>query len=183
RALTNFAPVELERKFEFQLDDKIKLKGIIDRIDVWNNYALLIDYKTGSKKFKIKDLESGEALQLPIYALAIEQESKYQLSGMELYLLKDSERKGLYIENEGKAGLLYLSGKRPAIYNSGQFKELLQRTRERISIAAQGIVNGKIAREPFDLDCSDKHCAYANVCRVDKWALAGLRRREGGKAP
>lgn len=52
----------------------IRLKGRIDRIDVDSNSHrfLVIDYKTGSKKITGQQIQRGEALQLPLYILAVQ---------------------------------------------------------------------------------------------------------------
>jgi ATP-dependent helicase/DNAse subunit B len=59
---------------ELQVDDeKIKLRGIIDRIDRNDAGELrVIDYKTGSMHQGSRDLVEGRRLQLPIYAIAAE---------------------------------------------------------------------------------------------------------------
>ena len=49
-------------------DGDVKLVGAIDRIDVWQNRARVIDYKTGSGgKFDYSDLYYATKLQLPMY--------------------------------------------------------------------------------------------------------------------
>ena len=77
--------------FEFKIDDtssvkplvinvnnkKIKIGGIIDRVDTYqddnNYYYRIIDYKTGNKNFKLKDVLLGLNLQMLIYLLAIKE--------------------------------------------------------------------------------------------------------------
>jgi ATP-dependent helicase/nuclease subunit B len=59
-------PLELEIG-----DQVIQLRGFIDRVDQDELGNLrIIDYKTGSSKLGVKDLEKGIRLQLPLYALA-----------------------------------------------------------------------------------------------------------------
>jgi ATP-dependent helicase/DNAse subunit B len=59
---------------ELQVDDeKIKVRGFIDRVDRNDAGELrVIDYKTGSQHQGSRDLVEGRRLQLPIYALAAE---------------------------------------------------------------------------------------------------------------
>ncbi len=49
----------------------ISLGGVIDRIDIYEGeeqkYLRIIDYKTGTKKFRVDKIESGADLQLPAY--------------------------------------------------------------------------------------------------------------------
>ena len=74
----------LEYNFETnKLIKGIKIKGCIDRIDVWNNNFIVIDYKTGDSNFdNYNDVFSGKKLQLLVYAKAFELEKKLKPSGV-----------------------------------------------------------------------------------------------------
>lgn len=57
---------------EFELEDSLmKLKGTIDRVDLYeteeNVFVKIIDYKSGNKKFDIIDVYNGIQLQLVLY--------------------------------------------------------------------------------------------------------------------
>jgi ATP-dependent helicase/nuclease subunit B len=59
--------------------ETIRLRGRVDRVDVLPDGRFMItDYKTGSSHPRLKDIEAGRALQLPLYILAVE-----RLTGME----------------------------------------------------------------------------------------------------
>lgn len=49
---------------------EVQMRGIVDRIDKNGTALRVIDYKTGSTGLSKSDLERGERLQLPLYALA-----------------------------------------------------------------------------------------------------------------
>jgi len=51
----------------------ITLKGRIDRVDIGNNNFAIMDYKTGTTPSKV-NIETGEAVQLPHYALSFNKE-------------------------------------------------------------------------------------------------------------
>jgi ATP-dependent helicase/nuclease subunit B len=51
----------------------LKISGFIDRIDRKGEHLRIIDYKTGSSNFGVKDLLEGFVLQLPVYALAAQE--------------------------------------------------------------------------------------------------------------
>ncbi|MBO5019297.1 MAG: exodeoxyribonuclease V subunit gamma [Clostridia bacterium] len=56
----------------FPFDDgNISLIGSIDRVDEYNGYIRIIDYKTGSKAFKLPDILFGLNLQMLIYLYAV----------------------------------------------------------------------------------------------------------------
>lgn len=68
-----YAPVEFEYRFKGVLGDKTKAEfvGFIDRIDECGNRKRILDYKTGSREFNIKDCLMGIDMQLPLYAYAV----------------------------------------------------------------------------------------------------------------
>ena len=65
----------LEREFEVNLGNDVRVKGIIDRVDMYkpedgDARVRIIDYKTGSTSFDIVDIFNGLSMQMVIYALA-----------------------------------------------------------------------------------------------------------------
>jgi len=50
---------------------EMSLIGSIDRVDEYNGYIRIIDYKTGSKSFKLPDILFGLNLQMLIYLYAV----------------------------------------------------------------------------------------------------------------
>ncbi len=57
-------------------DLKINIRGIVDRIDVYESedgkkYIRVVDYKTGSKAFRFEDIYNGLNLQLLLYMVAL----------------------------------------------------------------------------------------------------------------
>lgn len=56
---------------EVYVDDENYLEGRIDRIDRYEDYIRIIDYKTGSKEIKIENILNGFELQLFVYMLAV----------------------------------------------------------------------------------------------------------------
>lgn len=59
-------PLELEHS-----SGKIIFSGSIDRVDKYEGYIRVIDYKTGSKTFKLPDILFGLNLQMLIYLYAV----------------------------------------------------------------------------------------------------------------
>lgn len=80
-------------KLEFPYDNgKIKINGSIDRVDEWNGYIRIVDYKTGTKSFKLPDVLYGLNMQMLIYLYAI--------------------IRGQGIDDEKAAAILYMPAKR-----------------------------------------------------------------------
>jgi ATP-dependent helicase/DNAse subunit B len=75
-----WTPAEFEMRFGFGPNDPLMLKvegrtvrvrGMIDRLDRNEDGQLrVIDYKTGSGRLNVKELDEGRRIQLPLYALA-----------------------------------------------------------------------------------------------------------------
>lgn len=71
----NFAEYGMEFEFETDISEKVRIKGIIDRIDTCQTkdgdvYIRIIDYKTGSTNFDIVNIANGYNMQMILYALA-----------------------------------------------------------------------------------------------------------------
>ena len=78
---TGYRPARLEARFGMEGDPlrleteagEILLHGVIDRVDVDALGQLrVIDYKTGSSRLEMRDLEEGRRLQITVYGLAAE---------------------------------------------------------------------------------------------------------------
>lgn len=79
---SDFRPILLEEKiFESLFKDK-NLVGYVDRIDVWQDYFRIIDYKTGKTDSIKKDLYYGKKLQLFLYANAIKNRLELDCAGV-----------------------------------------------------------------------------------------------------
>ncbi len=76
---TDFKPIACELKIgkegiplNFKYDGgEIIVNGSIDRVDEYNGYIRIIDYKTGSKSFKLPDILFGLNLQMLLYLYAV----------------------------------------------------------------------------------------------------------------
>lgn len=53
--------------------EKLKVQGYIDRMDRQGNRAIVVDYKTGSTKIEISEMEGGRNFQMMLYLLAAQQ--------------------------------------------------------------------------------------------------------------
>ena len=66
---TDWEPTYFEKPFEFVWDNKVILKGFIDRIDTKDGQYRTVDYKTSKKVYEQSKLATS--LQFGVYALAI----------------------------------------------------------------------------------------------------------------
>lgn len=97
---------------EIALDngEKVSLGGIVDRVDLFRHegdlYLRVVDYKTGSKDFSLKDVQNGLGVQLLLYLYTLLENSPPEM------LAK------MGLAENGKlrpAGVLYLSANVPPI--------------------------------------------------------------------
>lgn len=80
-----FAPITLEAK-----NAKVKLRGVIDRIDMYENKFITIDYKSkASIDFKPINILVGERCQMFIYVDAIMQNKQFIPAGVAYMLMTD----------------------------------------------------------------------------------------------
>lgn len=80
---------------EVYVDDRNYLEGRIDRIDRFEDFIRIIDYKTGSTEINIKYVFNGIQLQLFVYMLSVKEKKSENLSPVaSFYLpLKDEVQK------------------------------------------------------------------------------------------
>ncbi|MFZ9139127.1 MAG: PD-(D/E)XK nuclease family protein [Bacilli bacterium] len=77
------ANIEVEKEMTYQHDENTSLVGYIDKIILLRTpegkeYVSVVDYKSGAESFDEDLIEFGWSLQLPIYALMLENHPDYQ---------------------------------------------------------------------------------------------------------
>lgn len=81
-------------KVPFGEEGEMRIRGSIDRVDIYADYVRIVDYKTGTKVFKLPDILLGLNLQMLIY----------------LYSVVRGENE--YLNSKTPAGILYMPSKR-----------------------------------------------------------------------
>lgn len=71
RKFSNFVAKFMEQSFELDLGKK-KLFGIVDRVDFFDNYFRVVDYKSGEVPKSLRAIYNGVELQLFIYLIAMQ---------------------------------------------------------------------------------------------------------------
>ena len=139
---------EAEKEITDKESGGFKLKGVLDRVDVSTDDAQMgiIDYKTG-KPPRQADINNGEAVQLPFYAL----------------LLDADVNRVEYLELASK---LKTSGS----LEGDALQELTQAQSERLNSLFTQLQNG----EPLPAWGDSKACRYCEMdglCRRDAWQI------------
>lgn len=78
---TYFKPIATEYKFNYNINDNITLVGYIDRIDAYNDYLRVIDYKSSKQALSESEFKQGLQLQLITYLLVASQAFNKQPAG------------------------------------------------------------------------------------------------------
>ena len=97
---SDFKFYKAEQGFEIPLKSGIKLSGKIDRIDTYNGYCRIIDYKTGKADGSEKSLFAGVKLQLYLYAVSqkdFKTAGVYYLPVSDEYISNDKDGVGVAI--------------------------------------------------------------------------------------
>ena len=161
-ALSTRDPLRLE------IDGRpVLFAGRIDRVDVGDDrgqtWFNVLDYKTGSsQKFTKRAAEAGNLLQLPLYALAVENlllASRGALAGQLGYwfVAKEGYRQTFSIHEPADAGWRA----------SPEWEGLRTRLLERVGMLVDGVCAGDFPAISLDKDCTSR-CEFATICRVQQ---------------
>ncbi len=158
-----------EKPFDLRCGDEVvRLSGRIDRIDIGLQNGEVVfnvfDYKTGTKSMRLDAaaVEEGAALQLPLYALAVEE-----------LLLVDRQAKpwriGYWQLRDGglkKNGVLSMSDLNDGdLTDSEDWRDLRGKLLSRVLQLVSGVRGGMFPVYSLDKNCTD-HCEYRTVCRI-----------------
>lgn len=159
--ISNLIPCQLEKSFEFSLDNKneeIKIGGRIDRIDksIYTERLSVMDYKTSSSGISsISDIEEGLSFQLPVYILSQNIDNIVQAG---YGIIKSSENKyQIALEDES------IFAKSSNKLDRESFYKLLEITKKNIFTIIRSIDSADFSVKPKE--CSD-YCMYRDICRL-----------------
>ncbi|MEX0678244.1 MAG: PD-(D/E)XK nuclease family protein [Pirellulales bacterium] len=156
----------------FELDcagETIRFAGRIDRIDLgqFGEQAVfsILDYKSGagSKRTSLQAVLAGDALQLPLYALAAE----WLVAGRQAAPFRAAywhvAGKG-YQEKDALKFLVVADGR---LAKSPEWQALESKLRVRLRSLVAGIRGGQFPMHSADDECTGR-CPFNTVCRVNQ---------------
>lgn len=175
---------------------EIILNGSIDRVDQYNGYIRIIDYKTGSKSFKLPDILFGLNLQMLLYLYCIVRAGGIENSRSGGILYMPSKRD---ISNKGMAmnGLIpadedliramdkdasgefvpkmslnkdgSISKRSDAFIESEGFEDIFDHIEKLMKTTGNTITSGDISVSPIDgrENNACKYCDYASICGIE----------------
>lgn len=108
---------------------KVAMSGVIDRVDGYDGYLRVIDYKTGTKTFKLPDALMGLNLQMLLYLYAV--------------------TRGNGLDDEKAAGILYLRARRDPEHTGLAMSGLLQNDTELIGAMDKNMQGEFVPKYPL----------------------------------
>jgi ATP-dependent helicase/DNAse subunit B len=162
-------PLELSRE-TFVGEEKIKISGQIDRVDVAaDDTVVAYDYKlsTGASR---SDITSGRSLQLPIYLEALEKLilPDHPIAGGGYYVIRgaqDRRNKGLY--RASQLDYLRLRAKN-SVFTDEDWKKIRAEVVARVWEFLDGMRAGEFIVDPSERQKTCRFCDYGAVCRYDR---------------
>jgi len=136
---------QVEVRQEAQIGPALTLKGRLDRIDRHGDALAVVDYKTGAIP-KQDAVDRGEAVQLPSYALVMEQPA--------------TRVEYLALDNRGVRGAASLAGE-PLI-------QLRQQVGRRLEQVTEALAEGAPTPAWGD-EATCRYCPLRGVCRREAW--------------
>ncbi len=148
--------------------DGVNVQGRPDRVDKHPEGLFVIDYKTSDPKTKgIEMVELGDSLQLPFYAIAIEEELKTPVLGTQFIQLnsKGSRSQGIFfMDYNGKeTGKLTKTTKTNKSLLAIQPEEAWKKCKVHIQEHVKKFTNGEFSPRPKKEDRC-KGCAIKDLC-------------------
>lgn len=201
-AQSDFTPVKCELKIggedcdmpyiNIPIDDlgELELGGVVDRLDRFDGYIRIVDYKTGHRDFKLPDILFGQNMQMLIYLYAVIKNENFGGTPAGIFYMPANRDKGdiksarrmngliaadqtlvtaMDKENKGEFIPKY-SEKSPSdsYIKSEDFDKIFNFIESKLKSTGHAIYGGNIAADPIDgLDSGAcKYCEYQNVCKA-----------------
>jgi len=170
-----FEPEHLELRFGFadsehesvELEGGLRVRGVIDRVDVHGGWALVRDYKSGKvDSYKAADWESKNRFQAALYMMVVERLLGLRAAGGVYVPLSGAERRP-----RGMVAAEALNRLGSDFYDNDvkpqdEFAESTAWAQGAIADAADRMRTGRI--EPCPDTCAYRGgCSHPSICRVE----------------
>lgn len=198
---SDFEPIKCELKFGYDGDipeikipvedyGSLEITGVVDRLDKWNGYIRIVDYKTGHRDFKLPDILFGQNMQMLIYLYALTKDEQFggksagilympasrdksdskssrRMNGLlaadeALVTAMDKENKGEFVPR--------FSEKTPSdsFVKPQDFDKIFAFIEQKLKSSGRALFSGDIAADPVDgLDSGAcKYCEYQSICNI-----------------
>ncbi len=169
-----FQPEHLELRFGYgghepvEIAEGLRVRGRIDRVDVNDGMALVLDYKSSRKvdRYKVASWERENRFQAALYMLVVEALLDVRAAGGVYVALgsNDPRPRGMVAADVDELGSGFFSGDR---LEPEEFRDKLAWALERIRDTDGRMRRGELCRAP-DSCAWNGGCAYPSICRSDR---------------
>jgi ATP-dependent helicase/DNAse subunit B len=172
---TLFEPEHLELRFGFEdsphpaveLADGLRVRGVIDRVDTWNGWALVRDYKGGRVgSYKAADWERENRFQAALYMLVAQRALGLRAAGGVYVPLGGGDRRprgAVSAELTAELGADFVDNDR---LPGEELDALVAEAERSIAEINGGMRSGRLASCPGS--CAYRGgCSYPSICRVE----------------
>jgi ATP-dependent helicase/DNAse subunit B len=169
-----FEPEELELEFgrdggheAVELGGGIRISGRVDRVDTWQGYALVRDYKSGSTVYPGARWEKDNRLQAALYMIAVRKLLELEPAGGVYVPLSGTKRaaRGLVskaLEEELGSDFVSTDVVDPAV-----LEEHLSRVEQTICRLVEEVRAGELRPCPATCGWRGEGCTYPSICREE----------------
>ena len=159
----------------------VHLSGSIDRVDLYRHgdtvFVRVIDYKTGTADFSLKNVKSGMDMQLVFYLYAVTQiDPEHYIPAGAHYLTKKKDganlnviRSGFLLNDtellkasDGSDGQIYTKSLKKM--TAEEITDLIETVKSNVSSVAERILSGEANKTPSDDAC--QYCSVRENCAV-----------------
>ncbi len=179
---------------DIKLDNnkELLLGGVVDRVDTYDEYFRIVDYKTGSKKFKLSDVLYGQNMQMLLYLYAVAKSEKFGKTPAGILYMNakrvkkgnpaDRRMNGLVLDDENSAFAMEKENKgefvpkfspnaiSDSFASDEEFTKIFKFIERKLKEIGSDLYDGKIEAKPIDGVESPacKYCDFYSVCRINK---------------
>ena len=171
----SFEPEHLELRFGLpgadhpvvELEEGLAVRGVIDRVDTWNDWALVRDYKGGRvESYKEADWERRNRFQVALYMLVVERLLGLRAAGGVYTPLGGSDRRSRGLVAAELADELGSDFVPNDFKPEEEFDERAAWAKTAVAEVAAGMREGRVRSCP-DTCAWRGGCSYPSICRVE----------------
>ncbi|HEY1594483.1 MAG TPA: PD-(D/E)XK nuclease family protein [Thermoleophilaceae bacterium] len=154
-------PVPLER-------EGISVRGMIDRIDTWNGWALVRDYKSGRSVYRVADWREKNRLQAALYMIAVRELLGLKPAGGVYVPLAGSERRPRGLVSDELREELGSDFFDNDFQSPGEVEERLREASETACQLVTRLRGGDVHPCPDTCKWSSGGCQHPTICRHEE---------------
>ena len=162
-----FEPEHFELEFGIEIDEGLRVRGRIDRVDTNDGMALVLDYKTGKRvdRYKVASWEPENRFQAALYMLVVERLLGLRAAGGVYVALGERapRPRGMLAAEVEELGSGFVKNDR---LGTDEFREKLDWALTRIRETDRSMRRGELRCKP-DSCAWNGGCMYPSICRSE----------------